>query len=765
MIDLRINGLSVVQYPLTTVPMELLNSALAEGLEDSFSLPFEVPVEGNEGVLGPVDQMNLRNRTIKYSGAQLFYHGALKHTGVLYVEDVHEGTVQLSFSVDGFVAEVGERSLKDVDYGGVISIAGEATKLPAWAALRNAETYPTASHCFPMFYNPELQSNNPSYYPDQPAFDSSKAYAVNDLITFEQGTQVRRMVGYQCISATSAGQSPATHPTRWRRTAFGIVNHWDHATATFFENNTTDGNPYAMVPFFYLKWVLQKVFADLGYSLSGDFMADTRNHQLAVYNNTALDDGSRAGYFNVAHSVAVAMPINNGVVPSNTESGGTLSDPGSLWNNTTYRFTCDAAGRRVFDITYNITPARPGWFRFLIRDAVTLAVLASVTDPTIGSTLSGTARLLVDFVGVHIGDDWELVLEVFENVAANGTILPAKQTSTLNSVGITSWRYDNTNVVNAMTLLIDPRDHVPDQPISAFILDICDLFCLERRFDHGLRRAQLNYKNHVLTDVPVDITAEVRSEPVLRFQETPKGYRFKHAVEDEGDADLTSRTREDDEDTEPDLQPPPSATSYVVVRNSRRQYVSRFAADGNLYWWPAGWNVPQVIQGEDDEPQEVAPGWSPMLMDLVVTGAEEFLVPVISEAGNSAMFGTEGQAPSTRLVLYHGLFRNANGVDYPFASSWNREHAGGTVADLSLNWEGPDGLLDVLAGSYYQRLAGCEVVECDLEANAIVLAAVENRPVMIKHQRCLLERLPLTYADGLQPLVGSGARLYRLPPA
>jgi hypothetical protein len=154
-----------------------------------------------------------------------------------------------------------------------------------------------------------------------------------------------------------------------------------------------------------------------------------------------------------------------------------------------------------------------------------------------------------------------------------------------------------------------------------------------------------------------------------------------------------------------------------------------------------------------------------MLMDLVVSNGEEFLVPVISEAGNSAMFGTEGQAPSTRLVLYHGLFVNDNGAEYPFAASWNRAHAGSTLTDLSLNWEGNDGLLAVLAGTYYERLAGCEVVECDLEANAIVLAAVNNTPVMIQHQRCLLERLPLTYADGLQPLVGSGARLYRLPTA
>jgi hypothetical protein len=125
-----------------------------------------------------------------------------------------------------------------------------------------------------------------------------------------------------------------------------------------------------------------------------------------------------------------------------------------------------------------------------------------------------------------------------------------------------------------------------------------------------LRKAELNYKKHVLTDVPVDITAQVRSSTVLRFQDTPKGYLFKHAVEDEGEADLTSRTREADVDAEAELVVPPSATSYVVVRNSRRQYVSRFAADGNLYWWPAGWNVPQVIQGEDDEPQQVAPSVS-----------------------------------------------------------------------------------------------------------------------------------------------------------
>lgn len=765
MIELRIAGAPLVLQPGTTVPMELLNSALAEGLEDSFSLPFEVPEEGNEVVLEHVGRLTRKLRTKKYTDASLYYHGALKHRGVIYVENVEDGVVQLSFSVDGFVAQLNERTLKDVDYGGAFSITGANEKMVEWAEARNTETYPTASHCFPMFYNPDLQPQNPFFNPDHPTWSAGQAYAVNDLVSFEEGTIVRRNVPYQCITITTAGQSPATHPAKWRRTAFGIVNHWDHATPAFFENNPTDGNPYAMVPFFYLKWVLLKVYADLGYDLEGDLMDDTRLHQLAIYNNTALDDGSRAGYLNVTHSTSVAMPAPNPVVRADTESGGAFADPGSLWDNTTYRFTCDAVGRRVFDITYNITPTNPGCFRFLIRDAGTLVPLTYVDDLTIGSPLVGTIRMEVDFVLAHVGTDWEIVLQVYENVAANGTILRAPQDSTLNSVIITSWRYDNTNLVNAMAVVIDPREHVPDQAISEFILDMCDLFSLERRYDHSRRVAYLNYKKHVLTDEPVDITAQLRAEPVIRMQELPEGYRFTHDVQDEANADLTSRTHEEDVIQESDLIAPPGPRSYVVALNSRRLYVSRHAPDGNLYWWPAGWHVPSTTVGSDEDPTEIQPGWVPMVMDLVTSNGEEFLVPVINEEGNSAMFASEGNATSKRLVFFHGMVDNGNGVDYPFAASWNRQQDGSPIADVSLAWEGDDGLLDLLASTYYERLATAEVLEVPVEANVDVLAAMNNLPVMVKNQRCLIERLPITYGDGTLPLIAEGTRIYRLPPS
>ncbi|MBL8000401.1 MAG: hypothetical protein JNL05_00450 [Flavobacteriales bacterium] len=766
MIDLRVNGRSLKLQPGTTVPMELLNSALAGGLEDSFSLPFDVPIEGNEDVLGHAHMLEHAARTTSWRGAELWANGQPKHRGVLYLENVEDGLLQLSFSVDGFVAQLGDDTLKDVDYGGRINVSDETNKLVDWAKARNQEAYPTASHCFPMHFNPELQAgDNPSWYPDHQAWRSNQSYTINDLVSFEEGSPVRRAVNYQCVGNTSPGESPATTPAKWRRTAFGVVNHWDHASATFFENNPTDGNQYALVPFFYLKWVLAKAYARLGYTLQGDFMADARTHQLALYNNTSLDDGSRAGYLCVTHSTAVSMPANNGVLPSDTESGSGYADPNSLWNNSTYRFTCDAAGRRVFDIAFNITPAQPGWYRFVIRDAVTQAVLTSVQDTTIGTPLTGTARLVVDFVSGHVGTDWELVLEVWRNVSANGGIFPAKQTSTLNSVTITSWRYDSTNLLNAMALVIDPQDHVPDQRLAEFILDVCDLFTLERRYDHGARVAYLNYRKHVLSDAPADATAAVRSTPKLRLQELPTGYRFKHPDFDDRAEDLSGRTREADVPTEQDLTTPPSTRCYVVVRNSRRVYVSKHGADGNLYWWPAGWYLPPVTVGSTEEPSEVAPNWGPMRMEVITSNGEPFLVPMIEEAGNSPVFSTTGNAPSLRLVMYHGVVDNRNSVQYPFASSWGLDDRANDAGDMTLEWSGERGLLPLYAGSYFDRLAKAEVVELDLAATDVVLAAVENAPLLVMHQRCLVERLPLTYGDGQAPPVAAGARLYRLPPA
>jgi hypothetical protein len=761
MIDLRIAGVSLVLQPGTTVPMELLNGALSDGLEDSFSLPFEVPEQGNEVVLQHVGQLGRNPRTTTYPNASLYYEGELKHVGIIYVENVENGVVQLSFSVDGFVSNLKDKTLPEVDYGGVISITGEATKLVDWAALRNAEAYPTASHCFPMHFNPELQSaNNPSYFPDHPTWLAGSSYSVNDLVSYETGTIVRRTFRYQCIISTTPGQNPRSHPSHWRRTAYGIVNHWDHASTAFYENNLTDGNAFAMVPFFYWKWVLLKVYAELGYELQGDFMDDTRTHQLALFSNTAVDDGTRAGYFCVAQTGGQVMGSTPGVFQANTETGGTLSDLGGLWNQATGRFTCDSAGRRYFQMAIEASFSGSAIMVLRLVDDATNTVLVSQQVPGQQTSYNGTYTLTYDFIGGQVGLDFRLELVAYLTLI---TLTPTG--ATISAFTLTSWLADVTSLLNAHALSINPQQHVPEQSLAEFILDTCELFALERRYDHSRRVAYLNYKKHVLTDEPADITAQLRAEPVLRLQELPKGYRFTHNVQDEDAAELANRTHEPDVDIEADLATPPSTRSYVVVRNSRRLYVSRHAADGNLYWWPAGWYVPSELVGEDTDPTEVQPGWVPMVMDLVTSNGEEFLVPVISEAGNSAMFATEGNASSKRFVLYHGLVRNANGVDYPYAASWNMEHAGTPVADLSLAWEGTDGLLAVLAGTYYERMAKAEVLEVPVEANATVLAAMNNRPVMVHYQRCLIERLPITYGDGTLPLIAEGARLYRLPPA
>jgi hypothetical protein len=78
----------------------------------------------------------------------------------------------------------------------------------------------------------------------------------------------------------------------------GYVNEWDHDNQTFFYNTAT--NKYCISPCIYIVYLIQQIFEEHGFTVSGSFLEDPEIRQLVLYNNTALEynNGAPLNEFN-----------------------------------------------------------------------------------------------------------------------------------------------------------------------------------------------------------------------------------------------------------------------------------------------------------------------------------------------------------------------------------------------------------------------------------------------------------------------------------
>jgi hypothetical protein len=80
------------------------------------------------------------------------------------------------------------------------------------------------------------------------------------------------------------------------------------------------------VPWFYLKWVLKRSLAHIGYTPVGEFMDDERTHELQLANNTTYLADISGIWGNVTEEVRDSMGIGKKLITeSEIEVIGSIS--------------------------------------------------------------------------------------------------------------------------------------------------------------------------------------------------------------------------------------------------------------------------------------------------------------------------------------------------------------------------------------------------------------------------------------------------------
>lgn len=756
MIGFRINGIPLVLFPDTSVNVQFISAALSDDLVDDFSLPFSVPRAGNEQVLGHVHDIALHERITKFEGAIMEYQGVRRKVGVLYVEQADDDRISLSFTITGFVATIRGLRLPQMKLGEPILTDGVID----YAKAVNTQTWPAVPCCFPMYYAPDFYgSENPDWNPSAPEWDITKSYVINDLVTYTteiyiSGSPIRYTFVYQCIANTVA-QRPELNPDKWRRTAYGIVNHWSW-TAEAFHTNSAGLNFYTISPCFYLKRILKEAFAGLGYLVRGTFMDDARYHRLFLYNNHPLDQGAQSAYF-LAHQTGTItvsgdvlsdsrVPGQDVVTPPNQDAAG-------VWDPVGMRWQCPSAGTytlRAF-VPYSIPPGSNLQVYF-VRELGNV-IIASQIHPTPAEIWVGYSGISTFTFNASAGD----VGQWFFFAAK----LPWGAPLLLHDCWVEGWKNGDT-VTNQFSDTIRPEEHVPDMELSQLLLDLQAIYGVQVIVDGDARVVNLDFQQPALDRAPVEMTANVRSPISIDTTLRTKGITWSWDPGDNPLPDLSKLTKQGEYTHYAAVPPPNGPGVWCLVLGDRRVLISKIDP-GGYAWYPSGFLFDSYTIGEDETAEERTPALAPMQSAIVGVELEEFLVPAVPDKGTSAYFTSETGRSSLLIGFYHGMQANQNGKHYPFASSFRYRMDGSLINSPELDFTSANGPVAL----HQQRLADAQVnadpITCDMEVTPDYLdGRLYERPQLIHGQRCMVISMPVTLADGRGVLIAKKVQLIKL---
>lgn len=770
MVELRINGKPLVLQPGTDASLELPGIASDFAIEDGFSLPFKIPVAGNEVLLRHMEQLARAQRELRVGPAELLHNGAPRHWGWLYFEEVDamqpEGaSVSVSFTEDGVVRDLVELRMKDVDYGPTIYVTETADDLADYARDANADpdNYPM---CFPSFYNPDVYGGkNEAFEPNASAWVSTQSYQVNDVVTVEAGNSIRRTRMFQCLIANT-GQNPITAGSYWREVRPGVVNRWSGGIlgGDFLENDASTGNVYAMCPWFYLKWIVRKVFASIGKEAAGDFMDDPAVSRLCLANNSLLDSASLEAFFAAQQTIPTTINSSVATLACNDDTTPPYTDPDLLWNPTSFRFTCDAAGMRVFRVRVVA--------EFDVDTSLILKLVRASTDTVITQTSNGlpgvytqrknwdfTISITHTFGGGDVGQDFY--------IQVSGEYTIPSQVS-INYAVLSSWRYGASNYINTYTTRIHPERHMPDMGAGEFISELFAAFNIQHVVEKNSDRILLNYRARRAGSnlEQLDLTGRLRSPVRIENTQSAPTITLRYGVDDLGEQpDLTGMDFVGSHDREEAVFPPTAPGQWTYIANTRRLLVSRVAGT-SVFWYPVGYHLPdRVVEGQGEHTVDLTLKMAPVMMEWLTMDGEAYVIPWITGQGSSPYYGTEGRMSGLRIAVFAGIQPGYSGGQAPLATPWGLTAFSDDSGTLNLDLAAENGAYAAFWSGWVRDLAASEVCVVDLELlPSDDIDRIRSNRLLLHGQPMWFERLPVTYSGTTGRIDANAARLRRIMP-
>lgn len=766
MLSLWRNGIPFLLPAEASAQVDHKNPLLSDTLEDSYAPELDVPTRGNEELLEHVHELPLAERTTTLTGGQLGHGGAPIAPCTLHVLNTTPANARVSVMLQGFVEHIKGVTLEDALRGELIDMLAEELydfhNLPRYAQGGRMQ--------FPMHRNPSLYSKEarPRWNPSASEWSATQAYQVNALVTYTEWGTVRRDDVWQCTVDTSAGESPETHPSKWRRTAFALVNAWDRAEGMHYLN--TEESPfYALCPWFYYKWVVKRALAHVGFTPVGDWMDDTANDEWLMPYTTTIDarNEQTSLYFFKAQQTAATSYNGNFLdfrVPGHNDSTSGNQDPDGVWDNSAMDWECPAAG--VYVLRATTTMNRVGVWQIgrtpkvraiLVDDSGALRGLQMLQNLAAGDQ-TRTAEFTFTCAAGDVGRKFSIIMLQVETwtvsgMAQSNTTWPTAASDTYQNSEVRGWKSADAPAVCVPDMVIRPHRHVPPVDLGGWLQAIADAFNLELVPDFDTRTLRMDYRETVLRKPEANTTEQshrVVGPVEVDHQRSTTGVRLKWDMETSEDpAELLENA-----ETAYSVQDLPAATTtgqYAVLRGTRQLLKSVFnATTAQFHWQHTGHHVPSKLVGDEAEAVERTPALVPLHMVQENLDGKEYLVPLLDAEGTSAWYHTNGR-PDTVWICMYAPQRSSDGsvANVPGARSWGWGWNADDRALATLLWDDDDPLLPGL----YQRLwrlwlallTTAEPVTMDLLVDLEFMAHDWRRLLLMHSQRYLVETLPVDY--------------------
>ncbi|MEL7123468.1 MAG: hypothetical protein AAFO07_28740 [Bacteroidota bacterium] len=228
--------------------------------------------------------------------------------------------------------------------------------------------------------------------------------------------------------------------------------------------------------------------------------------------------------------------------------------------------------------------------------------------------------------------------------------------------------------------------HVPEQSSFEFLQSIGSTFPLIYRFENNA--VYINTVNALLSQAPIDLSKYVQQDFDIEYS-TIEGYKLSY-------------DRQGAEASETELLDVVSGDENEELFEQTSEFFSLYAKD--------------------------------LRVEETASTEKFWLVPEDTESGSSALADRDTQIP-LKLLIYFGLQPDNNGNNYPFAHYKPINRAGTPLGDLSLEWNGENGLYKKYWSKYIALLSGDPIdmifylplyVLLDLRRNV-------TAPIIIKH--------------------------------
>ncbi len=766
MIEFRIDGKHIVLKPETEVSIDMENPLFAEGIQDDFSMPFDMPVHGNERHMGHAEQLAHHDRTITWHDATMLVDGTLLYTGDITLLGSNGHDFSASFAVDAFVSRIKGRMLPEL----LRPISIDTTNMP-WHGSGPGYAF-GGTHQFPIHYNPSLYGDeNPDWYPSTQEWARDTQYPINSLVSIDLiQNNVKRKWSYQATTDVPAN-SPPPGPN-WRRTAFGVANARNMATGDFRYNSTA--NIYSLVPWFYLKWVLKQSCSALGFTVKGEFMDDPNTHEVLVPNATNIDKnkGVNGDYFFRAQMSGPAyydpsVPWNQWRMPFDDDTTVPNTDQGNRWNNELFTFTPDEDGLWRFTGTFKVVPNRPGNSRpggrlYIFNTNGTVVASSYVVVGRFGDCSFATAH---QFGPGDVGQSFYFVFTQYDQSAGSGTPTWPQQPSDHYVSGfIRGWLDLEEDPLLVPDTLIRPYRHVPDVAFADWLTDILETFTLKQTVDLAERTITLDYRRSVLdqpTRTVPEITPRLNGVVALEHHTNPTGVTLEYQVDGattvkdvEGD-DLDAYFSDFD-------MPAPTRNNQLALLLSTRELLASVFLNGVFHWESTGYYLPPLQLGNANNSETITLGATPPNMMYITLEDRPMIIPVWDESDNArssfCVYKQQSVTPSIDILP-------------PTAWSWGYGFSEIDAAPLSLELRpAPVPGLYTVAPTLYQfhgpwlnALIRAEAVSFNLLVDApFLLGKLWHGVVAMLYQHFIIKHLPVTIRAGQQPLLAENVKALRL---